>query len=141
MTSAIGTIFLPATASRYVRGFMLALLFIVLNLPAFAASLADYKHRVDAAKAAVESTLEDIDSLDDTQRLKIVSRIQSDIPATETVDWPGGSVETQNGWLGAKLKEFTDHRDLKNQRDVLVEISERLSAISDAISRRVQKHG
>ena len=53
-----------------------------------------------------------------------------ELPASETIEWPSGSVVTENGWLGARLKVFMDETDRSTRAAILSEISERLLAIS-----------
>lgn len=95
-----------------------------------AASLSEYKQRVESARFGVEELLDNSSNLG--ERKKIVAEILSDVPASEKIEWPGGSIETENGWIASKFKEFSDRRDPKLQRGILVEISERLLAISEA---------
>ena len=99
-----------------------------------AATLQDYKRRIDSAISNNEELLSSIEENDMAREREIIVEIIKEIPATEKIEWPGGSIDTENGWLAAKLKDFTDGRDEETRRVILVEISERLMAISGAIS-------
>ncbi|MEQ1603292.1 MAG: DUF4129 domain-containing protein [Pyrinomonadaceae bacterium] len=98
----------------------------------FASSPEEYKERVESARLGVEVMLQDLDSMTDKQQAESIAAIQQDLPATEKVEWSGGSIETQNAWLTEKLKEFAADNDKKKQRNVLLDISERLLAISES---------
>lgn len=106
-------------------------LFLLSNVSA--ASLTNYKERIEHARLANEELLESLEQNNKEIEQEIIAEITAKIPPTETVEWPGGSIETQNGWLAAKIKEFTDRRDDKMRRQSLIEISERLLAIEESV--------
>jgi uncharacterized membrane protein len=124
--------FYAAGAFSSVAAAGLLFLFYLGNAYVFAASPADYKQRIESARFGVEQMLQELDSKGSRDQEKIVSQIRSEVPVSEKVEWPGGSIETQNGWLAAKLKDLTDTNDEKARREILVEVSERLLAISES---------
>ena len=107
-------------------------LFLFGAASVFAVSPADYKQRIESARFGVEQILQGLDSAGARDQDRIISEIRSEVPVSEKIEWPGGSVETQNGWLVARLKDLTDATDEKVRREILVEISERLLAISES---------
>ncbi len=128
-------VFPPNFASLPLGVFALNILLIFVGsaASALAATPAEYKLRVESARIGVEELLQNLDSADDDWKRRTFSEIESDVPASERIEWPGGSVETQNGWLATKLKEFSNFRGEKYQREILIEISERLLAIAESV--------
>ncbi len=61
-----------------------------------------------------------------------INEITNAVPAAETLEWPGGSVETGNQWLTKMLDEFSAEPDVDKRRAKLTGISERLLAIGSA---------
>lgn len=97
-----------------------------------AATPDDYKKRVESARFTTEQLLSRLDKNGLDQERELVTEIERELPANETIEWPGGSIVTENRWLKIELKEFTDSRDIPTRRAILSEISERLLAISES---------
>lgn len=115
-----------------------AVLILLLPFATFAASLADYKHRVERAHVATNELFESRGQDDKDFERETLSLLEDLIPKTETVEWPGGSVETGNQWLHASLDEFADEPDETERAAILTRISERLAAISATIDELEQ---
>ena len=118
--------------SRKQIAFWLVVLTLLLGAGGvFAASATpeDYKKRVESARFNIELLL---DAPDPAQEQELVAAIGRDLPATETIEWPGGSIVTENGWLGRKLEAFSNETDRSKRGAILSEVSERLLAISES---------
>ena len=60
-----------------------------------------------------------------------VKRIRAVIPKSETVEWQGSSIETNNQWLVEKLDKFQGTPAGKSERwDILTEVGEQLDALA-----------
>lgn len=108
------------------------IIFLWLSLPAFAATLAEYRTNVDTAWGYVidlrrNAVTRENDAEWETQ---ITSAIRESLNPSEKVEWEGGSVETSNQWLGARLDAFAAERDPAKRETILLEIEERLAAVS-----------
>ncbi len=99
---------------------------------AIAATPAEYKQRVESARMSVEEMLSDLDESDTELEREIVADIRKDVPPTETISWPGGSVETDNRWLETMLNDLLERRETKPRTDLLINISERLLAVAES---------
>lgn len=110
---------------------MPALLFLFC-MPALGITLGDYKEKVNAARSLVsEAETELNDGVGDQSRLRALVRyIREKFPASEQVEWDGGTVETSNAWLLEKNTALENDSLSKTRRSVLVEMREYLSAIS-----------
>lgn len=107
--------------------------FSVLSIQA--ATPQDYKTRVESARLEVEVMLQDLDSMPESKRAASVNSIRNELPVTEKVEWDGGSIETQNAWLTQKLDELSSSKDQQKKRQILIDISERLLAISESAGK------
>ena len=90
-----------------------------------AASFADYQKRVDAARRVVDLKGEV------RSQQELAAEVVRLVPAHERIEWPGGSVETDNTWLADSLETFRVETDPAARSAVLESISERLGAISE----------
>ncbi len=113
--------------------FFLLMSLVVFSVTGFAASLTDYNTRIESARSKIEVLFQTLESDDTAAQLKLIAGIEQDVPATETVEWPGGSVETDNNWLRLNLKAFTDEPNESRRGAILTEISERLLGISKSV--------
>ena len=112
----------------------LAFVFVgFLSLTAFAASLADYKERIESARYSADELFQNLDNADADLEREIIAEIEKGIPATEKIEWKGGDVETDNQWLGARLREFSAEPNRSNRGAILTGISERLLAVSETV--------
>lgn len=103
--------------------FIAGILFVTA---ASGAELASYSSRILSVEADIAAGIEDADAVN----RETIAGIRNKLPATERIDWPGGSVNTENTWLHQKLDEFENERDDSKRTTILKEIGERLSAIS-----------
>lgn len=94
-----------------------------------AATPDSYVDRIESARLAVETQLRGNSPTD--LKATIVA-IKNDIPATETIEWSGGSVQTNNEWLHRDLKKLSETADQKQRVSLLIAISERLLAVAES---------
>ena len=123
---------------RVTRCTAIGVLFCAAAFSAFAATPDEYKHKIDSAKKHVEELLETVADSELGERDKqrendLVAQTRKEVPASEKVEWPSGSVETSNQWLSDKLGEFQNEPDSTKRAVILTAVSERLRAISDSI--------
>ena len=126
------------SSSRYRSAVLLAVLFCVSVVSASAATLENYASRVDSAKRHVDELLDTVakSELSDRQTQResdISAEIRKNIPATETIEWKGGSAETANKWLLDELDAFQKEDDSTRRAIILTGISERLTAIDEKV--------
>jgi len=115
-----------------------AVIILISFFPAYGAPLADYKSRIERARSACDKLFETLNQADEFYERNTVAEIENLLPATEKIEWAGGSVETGNEWVKIKLTEFTAIRDTVKRAAILNEISERLLAISGSINEMEQ---
>ena len=123
---------------RVTRCTAIGVLFCAAAFSAFAATPDEYKHKIDSAKKHVEELLETVADSELGERDKqrendLVAQTRKEVPASEKVEWPSGSVETSNQWLSDRLGEFQNEPDSTKRAVILTAVSERLRAISDSI--------
>jgi Domain of unknown function (DUF4129) len=63
----------------------------------------------------------------------VVVQIRKEIPETEKIEWPGGSVETANQWLTHELELFQNEPDSTKRAVIMTGVNERLAAIGKKI--------
>ena len=100
------------------------------------ATLADYHTRVQRALAVANDLAMTVGSRD-ADRAEIVemgAKILSSVPATEPVEWTGGSMETDNRWLARMLDDLKKEQATAKGHTIALGISERLMAITDALT-------
>jgi len=123
-----------AKTIHFIRFTLLAILLaVVIYAPpaAFAATPADYRSRVESARLEVEQLRQNLDSVNKDLERTTIAEIERNLPSAENVEWPGGSVETDNRWLYSKLQAFLAETERDARRLILTEISERLLSISE----------
>ncbi len=121
--------------SRYYRSACVVILTIALPAAVFASSLSDYKERVKTVQSTIEALLVSIDDLTPQVERDAFAQIERRLPPSEKVEWPGGSVETDNRWLGDQLTQFQDPSAEDERISILTAISERLTAIHQSIAQ------
>ncbi len=115
-----------------IRGVTLATLALCFCSGSLAATIEEYKSKIDSARKLaieLETTLRNDDSSESDIR-EFAVRIRQDFPTAERVEWNGGTVETTSGWLLDKTHELEGDTDAKKRLLAVVEIREYLSAIS-----------
>ncbi|MEP6787674.1 MAG: DUF4129 domain-containing protein [Acidobacteriota bacterium] len=108
------------------------------TLSALATTPDEYQQTIDSTEKRVEELLEtvaksELGSRDTQHENEIIALIRKELPASEKIDWPGGSVETANQWLLDKVGEFQGEGDSTKRAVILTAVSERLRAISETI--------
>lgn len=114
-----------------------ATLFIV-SVSVMASTVSDYQNRLDKAHNDVESMISILQSgkrgTDIEDMIERMSAgIRKTIPSNETVELPGTTVETQNGWLQTELGKFEHEPDRAEQIKILSDISEQLSSVENRV--------
>lgn len=110
-----------------------ALIVICLPLLTFGATLSDYKTRLEQARSGTDEMFEILGDDDAEMELEMRKEIEKLLPAHETVEWSGGSAETDNRWLASLLKDFAAERDETKRGAILTTISERLNGMLESI--------
>ncbi len=62
------------------------------------------------------------------------AEIRKLIPRTESIEWQGGSVETDNDWLHVELDKYADDFDSAKRAAIRKSISERLEALANVVA-------
>lgn len=123
------------TRDRYIKAWLTHIAVAVFIVFAFsvsasaAASLDDYKQRL---KTAAEHTgdLLDIRRGEDEEFVDSeIEEIQNAVPASEKIEWKGGSLTTDNGWLHAQLSEYRSAYDADERNRIATAIGERISSV------------
>ena len=113
-----------------------------------AASLDDYRQRVESVHSFVEELLAGVDTSEQGKRdvrheNDVAAHIRRVLPPTEKVEWPNGSVETANEWLFASLEQFQNEEDPAKRGLILTSINERLASIArevDLLQKAAASH-
>lgn len=100
---------------------------------ATASTLRDYKERLDRASDEVARARNAEDGGDAHAAERSLDAIIHEVPVTERVEWPGGSVDTDNAWLAAAVGEYRAEATRQKRLEILVGIRERLASASEAI--------
>lgn len=104
-----------------------------------AATLEEYQEKINSAQIPLAELMShelDISTEEYTkfEREKL-EEIRAALPAQETVEWQGASVETRNQWLLDKLDAFEkEPRNSAGRDRILYEINERLDAIEQKLT-------
>lgn len=93
----------------------------------------DYKKRLDKVIELVDELREYLSDEDRDSERQTVEVILEAIPPTEKIEWPGGSLETDNEWLKSSLDEFEKGSDIAARENLLTSVSERLAALSVSV--------
>jgi hypothetical protein len=130
--------FHPFNFARLVL-FSLIFYFVFSSPDVFAATLPEYLGNIKAAKILIEDFADlDAAAFSNWEYLKIeretLTRTRAALPASERVEWQGGSIETNNQWLAEKLDRYQREPRVSARRAaILEEIVEQL----DALERKV----
>ncbi len=111
-----------------------AMLALVLAVFVSAQTPADYRTRLETAREDVEHLIEDLRGEIDDDTNEVVADIKKGIPATETIELGGASIETDNRWLHKAIDEFAKGEDQGARELKLIEINERLLAVSETVT-------
>ncbi|CAN5395306.1 hypothetical protein BH10ACI2_BH10ACI2_21140 [soil metagenome] len=116
---------------------LLATWIIVFQIQSFASTPADYKKRIDFARAGISELSLSRVLLDTTVERDTIEEIERLVPEKENIKWPGGEIETDNGWFRSRLAEYSASKDAATRNTILILINERLLAISAAAEELV----
>lgn len=108
---------------------------MILSNVASAASLDDYRQRVESVHIYVEELLAEVGNAEQGKRdmrheSEVIAHIRRVLPPTENVEWPTGSVETANQWLYASLEQFQNEADPAKRGVILTGVNERITSIA-----------
>src|SRR4051794_12901332 len=72
------------------------------------ATLADYRTNLNSAEKHIDLLLDSVARSEGRRRdsmreSEIILEIRGELPASQSLTWKGGSVETQNEWISEKL--------------------------------------
>lgn len=100
-----------------------------------AATLDDYHQRLQTAAMDIGVLQDripktDLATRDIADENDTIAAIKAKIPASEKIDLPAGSVETQNQWLHDALDSFAKESKQASRRDILTGAIERLAGIA-----------
>lgn len=114
----------------------IAVLFCSLSSAVFASTLNDYQNRIGLVRQAVAdmetaSLSESGDRSFDHQK---VDEIRKLIPRTESIEWQGSSVDTDNAWLHDDLDKYEADFDPIERAAIRTRITERLEALANVVA-------
>jgi hypothetical protein len=118
----------------YIHNLLIVIILLVISvIGAVAATPSNYKLRIDGVRPHIDELKNNLDSGGAEYERQKIEAILKAIPQTEKIQWPGGSIETENQWLKTGLDGFAAETDLEKREATLTSISERLAAISDSV--------
>jgi len=111
---------------------VLLMLLFCLYTASYGITLEAYRSKIDSARsAAIDAENSMRESGDDSSKpTAFIAQIRKEFPASERVDWQGGSVETSNDWLLERTKSLDSETGPQKRLQLVVEMREYLSAIS-----------
>ncbi len=123
----------------FYRRIFAALALCLIALPGFGATPAEYRERLDSARANIGELLgyvaeTEIGANYSIYEANLLREIREKVPPSEKIEWPEGSLETSNQSLMVKLDEFEDESDTTKRAIILTEIDERIAAIVEKIA-------
>ena len=125
-----------ATAPKIILNLKRASVLLTLVLAMFAtgslaATIDSYKVKVDSARRLAIELESSLPSRTENDALKgeLAAQIKRDFPASEQIEWQGGTVETTNGWLLDKVRVLEAETDFRKELLATVEIREYLSTV------------
>lgn len=118
---------IKASFKRLTAAFVLV---FALSVSAFAAAtLDDYKERLQTAGEHTADLL-DIKLGEDEEFVNSeIEEIQKAVPTSEKIEWKGGSLTTNNGWLHAQLSEYRSAEDPDERNRIATAIRERINSV------------
>ncbi len=125
------------------RIFTIGVIFVATAVTVFAISPAEYRAKIDDARALAAEVLLELGEFEAGVTDEIHGKEDSDIfrellPVTQTVETTNGTVESSNQWLHERLSDFDAADDVQAKAVILTEIEERLTAISWSIGELEQ---
>src|SRR5690606_19238394 len=123
-------------SARFLAAVLVVLAFAAA---ASAATLDDYRQRLRAASVQISELggiqFGENDELVDTK----IKAVLETLPASEKVEWNGGSLATDNGWLTTRLSEFRAATDISERNRILAAANERIASIAAGLED-LEKH-
>jgi len=120
---------------------LLLLIFVVLAFPSFAnaAQLSEYRENVIHLKDDLIRLSYPEEDSTDAQNLALEREVLAEfpklLPAQDKIEWRGSTVEVNNQWIYNALDRFKKEPPKSAKRTaILIEISERLSALEQKIN-------
>lgn len=105
-----------------------------------ASSLFDYHIRVHQASLEIASLLggieEDVGHREYEERVdSTLLDVRAMLPTSETVDWDGKTIQTDNAWLHEEINAYYKLQSYdKKREEILMRVAERLSAIDSRLT-------
>ncbi|MEO8647647.1 MAG: DUF4129 domain-containing protein [Acidobacteriota bacterium] len=112
---------------------LLVLFSLLLASAAFGVTPTQYRSDIDSAKASIDILTRYLNNGSGPNEPRLVRDVRERLPVSQRIEWQGSSVESANQWLNARLDAFTSESGFDKRRQILIEIGERLSAISAAV--------
>lgn len=109
---------------------------LALSSMIFGVTIEAYKAKVEAARelaGEVEVALRAGEN-DPSQTQGLVDTIRRSFPASERVEWSGGTAEVSNEWLLQETRLFEQETDLQKRLPLAMAIREHLSTVSYKLS-------
>jgi len=119
---------------------MVVIFFVVLAAISSAATLADYRARLESSQKSIETIITvmrngETGAEADSFIRQTVASVKKALPESETIDFRGTSVNTANGWIKAKLDEFDREPRSSERIAILASVSERMAAIAEHVQQ------
>ena len=116
-----------------------SLRFIVLFVflaaaPAFGTTLEEYRGKIQSARNIADELLYQGGTDSGVKSAEKIARLRRELPASETIEWRGSTVETNNKWIQDRLDEFEKEQNPARRRTIISGIKERLLAIEQKVS-------
>jgi len=111
--------------------------YFALSASAWGASLDEYSRQIEQAKTKTDDLIEVVSraNRNPTSEKDKALAIAVLLPATEKVEWQGGSIDTDNQWLPDAMGEFSKEVATALGKGILIGVSERLQAIDESIKQ------
>jgi len=116
-------------------------IFAVFVVIVFAASidasvLSDYAGRVRIAQGATGDLQKAVSSgpIDKDAEERLLGIIETSLPATEKIDAPGTTIQTDYAWLHEDVKQYRSAKTIELRREILDSLNARLQAIQQGVS-------
>lgn len=118
------------------KPFLLVAILLSLGTSVFAAkSVEAYKEDLQFVRDNIAWLIENPDQSDSGKELTLAERevfdeIRDYIPASEEVTAGNDTIQTSNEWISQSIKSAESEKDLEKRLQILIELDERLAAIS-----------
>ena len=123
------------------NSFIFALLVVMtFAASALGASLDEYAGRVRLARDAARDLQKAVSSgpISKDAEERLLGIIENSLPATEKIDAPGTTVETDYAWLREEINNYRAAKTLVARKEILSSLTERIEAIEAGVSELTQ---